>query len=166
MGQPKPPPGDTDRRDALNWLHTGGRRFAAEGPEFDVEQTLEAFRRRASSFWESLGEAQDQFRARAVERTFAAEARLMAEGEIADHILVILEGRAAILVRDRDGHEQVIAERGPGELIGEHAVQQPGVRSATVVARTQVRALDMKAEDFEEFLHTHPEVARPRPRTQ
>jgi CRP-like cAMP-binding protein len=161
-----PTPAEDRTNDVLDALHNDSKGPGAASPAFDLEQMLAAVRRRAASFWESLRpRGQDEFGMRAVARTFPAGARLMETGEVADHILVVVEGRAAILVPDRDGVEQVIAERGPGELIGEHAVQQPGVRSATVVARTQVRVLAMKAEDFEEFLHTHPEVARPQPRT-
>jgi CRP-like cAMP-binding protein len=162
MSQPEPPDRDDRQRDALDWLHAEGRRFATQGPKFDPEGTLAAVRRRVESFWEILGRAeQDQFRARSVQRTFAPGARLMEEGEAADHVLVILEGRVTISTRAGDGSERVIAERGPGELIGEHAVQRPGLRSATVVARTQVQVLAMKAEDFDEFLRTNPSVARP-----
>ena len=89
------------------------------------------------------------------ERTFAGGARLMHEGETADHVIVILSGRTRICVED-DGVEHVIAHRGPGQLVGERAALRVSVRSATVVALTQVRALVVTTEDFAGFLSTHP----------
>jgi CRP-like cAMP-binding protein len=165
MSRPELPAEDNERNDTLQWLHTEGRRFAAQGPDFDVEQTLAAVRRRAASFWESLslGE-QHEFAIRATTRTFPAAARLMEAGETADHVLVILDGWATISVQGADGTEQVIAERGAGELVGESAIQRGGLRSATVVARTEVQVLAMKAENFDEFLRTHPSVPRPQSR--
>lgn len=159
MNEPTPPSDDV-----LDFLHEEGRR-AAESATFDVERMLDVVRHRAASFWESLDlEAQNKFGAKARPRTFAAGALLMEEGETADYVLVILEGWAAVSARNRDGIQQVVAERGPGELVGEHAIERAGKRSATVVARTQVRVLDMKAADFAEFLRMHPSVPRPRPR--
>ena len=52
----------------------------------------------------------------------------------------------------------VIAERGPGQLVGERAILQVNVRSATVVALEMVRALVMKTADFALFVSTHPAV--------
>jgi CRP-like cAMP-binding protein len=158
----KPAPTADRHGDVLDALHADSLGPGAASPAFDVEAMLDAIRRQAASFWESLSRReQHEFAVRAVERTLPAGARLMEEGDAADHVLVIREGRATILVRDQDGRERIVAERGPGELIGEHAIHQPGLRSATVLARTQVRAMVMKAEDFGEFLHTHPTVPRP-----
>ena len=44
----------------------------------------------------------------------------MREGEQADAVMVILDGRAKVCL-DEDGWERVMTERGPGDLIGENA---------------------------------------------
>ncbi len=112
----------------------------------------------ANSFWGALDAAERQaFRSLAHERTFAAGARLMREGEAADYVIVILSGWSRIFVRDGDV-ERVIAERGPGQLVGERAALQVSVRSATVVALETVQALVMKTEDFAAFVSAHPAV--------
>ena len=92
------------------------------------------------------------------ERTFAAGARLMQEGETADHVIVILEGRTRITVRGSNDTERVIAHRGPGQLVGERAALQLNVRSATVESLEQVRALAMTTASFATFLTAHPDV--------
>jgi CRP-like cAMP-binding protein len=166
MNEPEPLGHDDEQsRDALDWLHADSRQLAGQEPEFDVERMLAAVRRRAESFWESLDlRQQNEFSEGARPREFAKGAQLMEEGEAADYVLVIVEGQVTISVRDSDSRDRVIAERGPGDLIGEHAMLRTGRRSATVVAKTQVRVLDMKAEDFDEFLRTHPTVRAPQPR--
>lgn len=110
------------------------------------------------TFWDALDEyAREDFMSLADMRTFAAGARLMEEGEPADHVAVISSGRARILVRN-DGRERTIAERGPGELVGERAALRFSVRSATVVALETVRAFVVKTEDFATFVSEHPGV--------
>jgi hypothetical protein len=110
------------------------------------------------SFWAMLTSSQrDVFIQSAIERTFAAGATLMEEGETADHVLVILTGRTKICLWD-GGTEQIIAKRGPGELIGERAALRVSVRSATVVALEQVQALVVTTADFASFLSRYPDV--------
>ena len=92
------------------------------------------------------------------ERTFAAGARLMREGETADHVIVILDGRTRISIRGKNGIERVVAHRGPGQLVGERAALRVNVRSATVVTLDQVQALAMTTADFATFLTAHPDV--------
>jgi class 3 adenylate cyclase len=91
------------------------------------------------------------------ERTFVRGARLMREGELADYVIVILGGWTKIIVHE-NGDERVIAERGPGQLVGERGALRVNVRSATVVALGAVRALIMKTEDFASFIDAHPRV--------
>jgi hypothetical protein len=81
----------------------------------------------------------------------------MEEGETADHVVVIFAGQTKICVRD-SGTEQIIAKRGPGELVGERAALRVSVRSATVVAVKQVRGLVMTTADFAAFLTRYPDV--------
>jgi Cyclic nucleotide-binding domain len=112
----------------------------------------------ATSFWNSLDPLeQHAFRALADERTFAGGARLMREGEKANYVIVILRGRVKICVGEGSA-EHVIAERGPGQLVGERAILQVSVRSATVVALEMVQALVMRTSDFAAFISAHPTV--------
>jgi CRP-like cAMP-binding protein len=110
------------------------------------------------SFWVRLTEAQQHaFVEAATQRIFAAGATLMEEGETGDHVAVILVGRTKICIWEGGG-EQVIAKRGPGELIGERAALRVSVRSASVVALEQVKALVMTTEAFASYLGRFPEV--------
>jgi class 3 adenylate cyclase len=110
------------------------------------------------TFWDTLGAtARLDFVAIAEQRTFAAGARLMEEGEPADHVAVISSGSVRITIKD-NGREASLAVRGPGELIGERAALRVSERSATVVALETVKALVVKTEDFAAFVSAHPGV--------
>ena len=104
------------------------------------------------SFWRSLTYVeQEDLTAVATLRTFASGATLMQEGESGDHVVVILSG----LCRIRVG-PNVIAIRGPGDLIGERAALQISVRSATVITSGLVRALVVRTPDFSAWISRHP----------
>jgi hypothetical protein len=110
------------------------------------------------NFWYSLRHDQQQaFRTVASCQLFDAGERLMREGEHGDHVAVITDGLTEVRVRE-DGAERVVAQRGPGQLIGERAALKMSRRSATVVAVVPVRALLVRTEDFEAFISTYPEV--------
>jgi hypothetical protein len=109
-------------------------------------------------FWEALDPVErDAFRAVATARTFAAGARLITEGDQADHVIVILSGRTQICAEENGG-ERVLAERGPGQLVGERAVLQVSPRSASVIALDRVQALVARTGDFAAFVTAHPRV--------
>jgi CRP-like cAMP-binding protein len=113
-----------------------------------------------ANFWHSLHpDQQDVFMAMADRRVFAAGARLMREGEHGDYVAVILSGLTQVRVSE-NGVEQVLAVRGPGQLIGERAALEMNLRSATVIALQPVEALVVRTADFATFLSTYPEVLK------
>ena len=110
------------------------------------------------NFWFSLDRDQQQaFMAVASRQFFDAGERLMREGEDGDYVAVITSGLTVVRVRE-NGADRIVAERGPGQLIGERAALKVSRRSATVVAVVPVRALLVRTEDFEAFISTYPEV--------
>jgi hypothetical protein len=109
-------------------------------------------------FWEALNPVErDAFRSFAISRTFAAGARLIQEGDQADHVLVILSGRTRICVEE-NGKERLLAVRGPGQLVGERGVLEVSARSASVIALETVQALVAWSRDFAAFISHHPRV--------
>jgi hypothetical protein len=109
-------------------------------------------------FWDILDPTErEALRSVASCRTFAAGARIMEEGERADHVMVILGGQVEIRVEE-NGTERVVAVRGLGQLVGERAALNVSVRSATVVALEMVWALVAQTKDFAAFISAHPGV--------
>jgi len=102
----------------------------------------------AVTFWEALDPAEREvLTAVAVSQTFTAGQTLMREGDQADHVMVIIEGRTEVSV-DENGWERTLAERGPGELVGERGGLQVRIRSASVIALEAVRVLTVRTGDF------------------
>jgi CRP-like cAMP-binding protein len=93
----------------------------------------------------------------ASERSFAGGARIMREGEQADHVIVILRGWTKICIQE-GGRDRIIAERGPGQLVGERGALQVSIRSASVIALEMVHALVVRTEVFAAFVSAHPRV--------
>jgi CRP-like cAMP-binding protein len=72
---------------------------------------------------------------------------LIRQGEVGDCMYVIQKGQVAVF-REKDGHEVGLAVLGEGEILGEMAVFEREVRSATVRALGEVRALTVDKKNF------------------
>jgi CRP-like cAMP-binding protein len=111
-----------------------------------------------AAFWDVLDPTdREALRSVASMRTFAAGARIMEEGEPADHVMVILGGQVEIRIEE-NGSERVVAVRGLGQLVGERDVLKVSLRSVTVVALEMVWALVMQTKDFAAFITARPRV--------
>ena len=80
------------------------------------------------------------------------------QGDEGDMMFVIVEGQLRVL-RSMNGVEQELAQRGPGEFIGEMAIIESAPRSATLCAQTDVRVLAIDGEMFKGILRERPEVS-------
>ncbi|MBO8197761.1 Crp/Fnr family transcriptional regulator [Streptomyces smyrnaeus] len=74
---------------------------------------------------------------RSTRRRHRAGALLLRQGEPGTHVLAMLSGVAKVMRHEPDGNLTLLAFRGPGELLGEVAVLDDGVRSASVEAMSQ-----------------------------
>jgi predicted acylesterase/phospholipase RssA/CRP-like cAMP-binding protein len=72
---------------------------------------------------------------------------LFREGDVGDHLYVVLRGRLCALIAGEDGAVQRLGEIGPGELVGETALLLGTPRSAMVeaVEPTVLGSLDVSA---------------------
>jgi CRP-like cAMP-binding protein len=80
---------------------------------------------------------------------------LFNEGEAGKSMYVLMEGSAAVMVAG-----QVIEVARPGALLGEMAVVDGSVRSATVIARSACRLLPINSTQFDLLVRESPEFAR------
>ncbi len=69
---------------------------------------------------------------------------LMTQGQAGDEVMLVLDGVVSISV---DG--EVVAELGPGALVGERAALEGGVRTSTVSASTKVKVACVPAAALE-----------------
>ena len=93
------------------------------------------------------------------EETYEAGAVIIRQGEIGETFYVIESGRVQVSVA-QDGEERVIAERGPGEYVGEIALLLKVPRTATVRALIPTRMLILHKDDFDRLVVKHLYVNR------
>lgn len=88
-----------------------------------------------------------------VERVYEEGEAIMRTGEAGDAMVLVVEGSATI---ERGGRKVPVA---PGELVGEIAVLDGGPRTATVVAESRVRVLEIGRDDLMRVLEADPKAA-------
>ena len=91
--------------------------------------------------------------------TYAAGEVIFAQGGTADCVLVLRAGRVRVSATGGDGEDVVLAERGPGELLGELSGIDGQPRSASVTALDEVRGLVVPLRAFRGFLMDNPRAA-------
>jgi CRP/FNR family transcriptional regulator, cyclic AMP receptor protein len=88
------------------------------------------------------------------ERRVKAGVELVKQGAMSGvDCFIIAEGEAAVKV---DGNE--VARLGPGDYFGELALVTERVRSASVVALTDMRCLTIQFWNFRKFARTNPDI--------
>jgi CRP-like cAMP-binding protein len=80
------------------------------------------------------------------------------EGDPATHVFVLVDGWVKVLSVTDDGHENVLALRGDGDIVGESSGETTGRRNATIQAIDTVHALIVGYDRFRSVLDTHPGV--------
>src|SRR5690606_16805499 len=93
------------------------------------------------------------------EVTLARGDTLFHEGDPGDRLYVVTDGKVKLQRTSPDGRENMLAVLGAGELIGELSLFDPGPRTATAVAVTEVRLLGLGHSDLQPWLSARPQVA-------
>jgi flavin reductase (DIM6/NTAB) family NADH-FMN oxidoreductase RutF len=88
-----------------------------------------------------------------VERVYDEGDAIMRIGEPGEAMVLVVEGIATI---ERGGRKMPVA---PGDLVGEIAVLDGGPRTATVVADSRVRALEIGRDELMRVLEADPKAA-------
>ncbi|MFB4313370.1 cyclic nucleotide-binding domain-containing protein [Actinomadura sp. 21ATH] len=110
------------------------------------------------TFWAELTPIERGTLAQLSERlTFPEGAVLCRRDQPADRVIVIRSGVVRV-TSGRAGDDRELARRGPGDILGERAMQLIRERSATVIALTPVRVMVTSAAAFNAFLDDHPRV--------
>lgn len=91
-------------------------------------------------------------------RNFDDGEDIITQGEEAQAAFVVLEGKTKVLI-EVEGQEQVVAEIGKNDVIGEMGVLNDHRRSATVRAMGPVRVLRIAQSDMLDLVRQFPELA-------
>jgi CRP/FNR family transcriptional regulator len=123
-----------------------------------IEATVELLRR-VSLFSELSPEELEKVARVAVPRSYAAGSVILREGDPGDTCYILRSGTARVVRQHADGRAITLTNLGPGEIFGELAMFDGEVRSATVEAVDDVRAIAILAGDLKQLLGAHPEIA-------
>lgn len=114
----------------------------------------------ATPLFDTLDEATTRaLRAAMVEVRMRRGEVLFNEGEPGDRVYVIADGKIKLAHTSTDGRESIIAVLGPGEMLGELSLFDPGPRAATATAIAPTRLLELRHDDLISFLDGRPELS-------
>jgi len=85
---------------------------------------------------------------------------LFNEGDEGDQLYVVVDGKIKLGRTSPDGRENLLAILGPGQMFGELSFFDPGPRSATATAVTDVALKSLGHEALNPVLVAHPDVAQ------
>ncbi len=80
-------------------------------------------------------------------------------GELGDRLYIILAGKVKLGRNSPDGRENLLAIMGPSDMFGELSVFDPGPRTSTATAVTDVRLATMDRMALREWINKRPEIA-------
>jgi len=93
------------------------------------------------------------------EMLYAPGATIFSAGAVADRVYFIRTGLVRVGRLSPDGRELTLALIGPGELLGEVALLDGGVRTAGAMAQTETRLACLTRERLLQAIGGQPEVA-------
>ncbi len=93
-------------------------------------------------------------------RSVSRDTTIFNEGDTADAVFVVVNGRVKIVTTSTDGKEFILTVLGAGQVFGEMALIEEATRSASVVTITDVELLVISRKDFDHLLHTSPGISR------
>lgn len=91
--------------------------------------------------------------------TFRRTEVVFSEGEPGDTLYIITAGKVKIGRKSVDGRDSLITLMGPSDMFGELAIFDPGPRTSTVTALTEVKAVTMSRGVLRSWIADRPEIA-------
>jgi CRP-like cAMP-binding protein len=115
--------------------------------------------RRLRLFSDVLSPAQlDDLAAECQTRVFRAKSILMSQGDFGSSMFGILDGIVSVIFVDPHERENPVATLSAGQVVGEMALLTGERRTATVVARTNVVALEITKPAVEQIFAKAPDL--------
>lgn len=93
-------------------------------------------------------------------RSYDAGQMIFAKGEPGHTVMLIETGRVEVSVTSLSGRKSVLAHMGPGEVLGEIAALDGGLRSADAIAAKAVSGLALSRQNLLAFVAARPNVAQ------
>ncbi len=109
-------------------------------------------------FEDLIPEELDVVASRLSVRDIEAGEVLFREGDNADLLCLVAQGSLDVIKRTKDGRSVVIATLSDGDSVGEMALVDGMVRSATIQAESFAIVIVLKREDFEDIVKGYPRI--------
>ena len=93
-------------------------------------------------------------------RKIPTDSTIFHEGDDADAIFVVVNGKVKIVTTSTDGKEFILSVLGAGQVFGEMGLLETAPRSASVVTITEVELLVINRADFDHLLKSSPGISR------
>jgi CRP/FNR family transcriptional regulator, cyclic AMP receptor protein len=93
------------------------------------------------------------------EHIFQSGQVIVKAGEPGGTLYIIQEGEVEVWLIDNDGEKVVLDVLGPGKFLGELAMLAGETRSASATSEEKVITLELRRDDFFDFLRRRPEAA-------
>ena len=91
-------------------------------------------------------------------RTYPKNTVFITEGDSSDAVFVILSGRVKVFISDTEGHEMILDTQGPGEYVGEMALDGKP-RSASVMTLEPSTFSVVQREPVRDAIRQNPDFA-------
>jgi len=95
-------------------------------------------------------------------KDYKAKSVILKQGEVSDSLQLILDGSVSVMVEDaaHEGHMMVVTYLNPSDFVGEMGLfdDEEQVRSAMVVAKTQVEMAEISYERFHQIRDQFPDI--------
>ncbi|MDQ3963672.1 MAG: Crp/Fnr family transcriptional regulator [Actinomycetota bacterium] len=92
-------------------------------------------------------------------RRFPHGTTLFTQGDNADRVFIITDGRVKIFSHTDEGREIVLGVRGPGDVVGDMSALDGSPRLASARAMSDVAAVTIGVEPLLSFLDSHPKAS-------
>jgi len=113
----------------------------------------------ASLFKNALSEAErEELAAHCKPLELKKGSTLMRQGDAAISMFIIMEGAISIAINTPAGQQQEVAISAAGDVVGEMSLMTGAPRTATVIALTRLRALEITRETIDGMLKKNPEL--------
>lgn len=104
-------------------------------------------------------EAAAALRASLKEQSYPKGDALFSEGEPGDRMFIVVDGKVKLGQTSKDGRESLLGVLGPGEMFGELSLFDPGLRTSTATALTDVVVVSLGHDQLMPWLTGRPELA-------
>ena len=96
---------------------------------------------------------------RLVRRSYAEDEQIFWEGDPAEWLVLVVEGRVKMIKHSESGRETILATFGPGQIVGEVGVLIGDAYPASAQAIEPSVTVSLRRAEYIDLLRTHPDLA-------